>query len=281
MDTGIDTRHLYTAYRISANHVHTGNGSTKSVIGTGFLIQDGDAFYLVTNRHIVDLGYKAAKYIGFKVEQIRVAMHTRSDATKNQPDQLTEFAIAPGAMLYHPDDTVDIACAQLSTATVVAGPTNLRLDYLISIDCVADQPFFTETLEVGELVAFPGYPEWFDKNGSRPIMRTGTIVSDPQNDYRLTTGEASRGDGHLQLAFEAFSYGGNSGSPVFVTSRGLNAGIGIIYSGVYHPAMLIGINAGHLLVQDGTHSGLSRMYKSIAILAMIDHLKASAVGSDT
>ena len=104
-------------------------------------------------------------------------------------------------------------------------------------------------------------------------MRTGAIVSDPQFDYRYTPGPPTATDGNRQIIFDAFSTSGNSGSPVFVAQRGINAGPGFTYEGTYHPALLIGINAGHYNdPTHGYHAGLSRMFKISAILELLQSL---------
>lgn len=75
------------------------------------------------------------------------------------------------------------------------------------------------------------------------------------------------------IAYEAFSFGGSSGSPVFAIHNGFPVG-GAIQAGenFYRPVMLIGINAGHLVVDglDRHHAGISYMYKSSVILQIID-----------
>lgn len=136
---------------------------------------------------------------------------------------------------------------------------------------MANEEDFAEHLDVGEAVVFPGFPEWYDRNGERPILRTGTIVSDPRFDYRMNAEPPRIGDGNDQMAFEAFSLSGNSGSPVFVLQRGMRPGNGLIYDGKAHSLMLVGINAGHMR-HAGEHSGLSYLYKSTAILQLLEML---------
>src|SRR5262249_17785191 len=98
----------------------------------------------------------------------------------------------------------------------------------------------------------------------RPILRTGTISSDPRCDYSFS----GRYDGEC-LAYEAFSFGGSSGSPVFAVQKRPRPGDGITFPG-YRELLFIGINAGHLPTGSGQHSGISLLYKSFAILDIID-----------
>ena len=113
-------------------------------------------------------------------------------------------------------------------------------------------------------MAFPGYPPWYDRLSSRPILRTGTISSDPRFDYS----HSGSYDGEC-IAYEAFSFGGSSGSPVFTLQKGPRPGEGISFPG-FRDVMMIGINAGHLKGDHDTHSGISYLYKSSAILDIID-----------
>lgn len=69
---------------------------------------------------------------------------------------------------------------------------------------LADTPMFANVLEVGEPLSFPGFPDWHEHNGDRPILRTGTIVSDRRQGHRMNSGPTVKGDGNQQLAFEAF-----------------------------------------------------------------------------
>ena len=96
----------------------------------------------------------------------------------------------------------------------------------------------------------------------------GTIASDPRLNYSCYPGEpiASR------IAYEGFSTGGASGSPVFAIQRGFLTGDGISApADFYREVKLIGINAGHFKDQDG-HSGISYLYKSSAIHDIIDSM---------
>jgi hypothetical protein len=71
------------------------------------------------------------------------------------------------------------------------------------------------------------------------------------------------------VAYEAFSFGGSSGSPVFATQRGIKPGAGMRFD-AYRESRLIGINAGHLAAAYGQHSGISYFYKASAILELTD-----------
>lgn len=71
------------------------------------------------------------------------------------------------------------------------------------------------------------------------------------------------------LAYEAFSYGGSSGSPVFAVQKGPRPGAGIAFPG-FRELKMIGINAGHLRTDEHHHSGISYLYKSYAVIELLD-----------
>ena len=144
----------------------------------------------------------------------------------------------------------------------------LSVDYFIDEQMIATKNDFEQKISVCDFVAFPGYPEWHDKATHRPIFRTGTIASDPRVDYSYKNVKGQC------VAFEAFSFGGSSGSPVFSLQKGLQPGAGISIPG-FRPAMFIGINAGHLVTKLHTHSdlmghsGISYFFKAPAIVDTI------------
>ena len=128
----------------------------------------------------------------------------------------------------------------------------------------ASQNDFDNNLAVCDMLAFIGYPEpFYDTERQAPILRSGIIASDPRFNYM----EKQFGN---CLAYEAFSLGGSSGSPVFAIQKGFKTGKGISApDGFYRPVLLVGINAGHYSNEEG-HSGISWFYKSSAIIEIIE-----------
>jgi hypothetical protein len=164
----------------------------------------------------------------------------------------------------------------------------LSWDYLLECEELWPQ------LEPGEFVTFPGYPIWYDRLQTRPVLRSGVIASDPQTNYRFGEGEPTKTDGNHQVLFDAFSTNGNSGSPVYVAQRGLapldlKFPTGSARSPVqgklaftnYHRSFLMGINASHYNDTDSKrpndHAGLSRMHKLSVIM---DVLRANEAPPD-
>lgn len=267
MDTGLGTINLYSACRVTASYLFTTPYQSQ---GTGFIVKLADGrLAVVTNRHVIEYPWIDPTYAGSVLQQVDLMVWR--DTTTTQ--QLT---LAPQAFRPHVDPTIDVAAAILDPNSTItaASPPNLEVGFWIDWGYINDQYWESVHLvEVGEPVMLPGYPEWFDRSAGRPIMRTGALVSDPQFDYRYLAGPPIPHDGNRQIIFEAFSTSGNSGGPVFVAQRGIFVKGGITYEGPYHPSMLVGINAGHYNdPTHGYHAGLSRMFKTSAILELLQTL---------
>jgi V8-like Glu-specific endopeptidase len=83
----------------------------------------------------------------------------------------------------------------------------------------------------------------------RPLIRAGRVASDPKFNFSVQGKDQGR-----CIAYEGFSYGGSSGSPVYDLKR----------------HKLIDINAGHLNNYElQTHSGISYFYQSSIILEIL------------
>ena len=171
----------------------------------------------------------------------------------------------------------DIACLTNIKAININGGNTIAIDHYLPHELLASATDFAEKISICDFLAFPGFPEWQDKRTKSPILRTGTISSDPSFDYSYS----GEDDGSC-VAYEAFSYGGSSGSPIYAVQKGPKPGVGIEFPG-FRPLLCVGINAGHLSVNyknDGTviekaidkpHSGISYFYKSTLILDLIDN----------
>lgn len=267
---GLSNGFLYSAFKIEATFIND-IAQPKSVTGTAFFVQNkAEQICLVTNRHVVDLAYQATdpNCKRFKLEGIRIR-GKQLDKTSNLPTQHQSMNILRPRynLRYSGVYENDVACIVAPKISSVDSSENCRVDFLIPHSLIADDTRISSKLTICDFVAFPGYPPWHDKRAERPILRTGTISSDPRFDY-----SHSRDYLGALIAYEAFSFGGSSGSPVFALEKGLKPGLGISFSG-YRELMMIGINAGHLWHEEKgkeSHSGISYMYKSSAILDIID-----------
>jgi hypothetical protein len=175
--------------------------------------------------------------------------------------QTCELLFQKEKVIFSKDELNDFAC-MLAPKLITAVPTEFCIDYHIPENMIATENDFQNDISVCDFVAFPGYPEWYDDQGQRPIFRGGTIASDPRVNYSY-----KKPMGNC-VAYEAFSFNGSSGSPIFALQKGIRPGAGLSFPD-FRPARFIGINAGHLPAPSASHSGISYFYKSSAILKAI------------
>jgi hypothetical protein len=141
---------------------------------------------------------------------------------------------------------------------------NARVDFILPHTELADANWIANNLNPCEFAAFPGYPIGSDLLSDRPIVRLGTIASDPRTDYSHLTSYLGR-----RIAYEALSSAGSSGSPVIAPQRGFRAGAGLTTT-AFREGKVIGINAGHIHGANAQHSGISYFIKSEAILGLLN-----------
>jgi hypothetical protein len=244
---------LYSAYRIAIEHSCSSGALT--VQGTAFYLSTAERLYLITNRHNLDLVMKHEKYAGYRPTRVSLSgyfgdHYLRCDMISN------ELLVG-----FPPNGTEDVAAIDVTNAPFKCNAHHEMQAFYLKESALADDQALAQ-LNICDMVALPGYPDFFDRNGDRPIMRMGTVASDPISDYRdLDMAPARR------IAYEAFSSAGSSGSPVFALAKGWKAGAGLS-GGYFRDLMLIGVNAGHLRGRDemGTsHSGISFCFKSTCI----------------
>ncbi|WOB73983.1 hypothetical protein [Achromobacter xylosoxidans] len=276
---GLTNQFLYSAYKIMATFCDE-IGNRKSGTGTCFFVKNKfDEICLITNRHVLDFSFKKRdksleESLKFKLYSIEICgKHGSID--DNYPIGDTKFSVIPDVK-FSQNQFNDIAC--IFPLRVLDGGL-AKIDYFVPYSFMATRHDFERELMICDFLAFPGFPEWHDKSANRPILRTGTISSDPRFDYSY--GDDVKG---ACLAYEAFSFSGSSGSPVFAVQKGPKPGSGISFPG-FRELKLVGINAGHLKVTErayrdkenvaNVHSGISYLYKTSAILDVIDGTPAS------
>ena len=262
MTHGLNNTFLYTGCRIISSF---GNGTnTASISGTGFFINKENNVFLITNRHMVDIEYGDVRkqYSGYKLLEFTID-NRRNDPKTHLPTDIVEIKIQNIDEFYFPEvKENDIAC--LKNIKYLGG--DVSIDFPIPYSLIATEEKIKEKLSVCDFVAFPGFPEWYDKRNNNPILRTGALASDPRFDY--SNEKEFMGN---CIAYEAFSSGGSSGSPVFAIQKGFPTGPGLTApENFYREILLIGINAGHFEAIDGQHSGISYLYKSSEIIKLID-----------
>ncbi|WP_448570067.1 hypothetical protein [Thalassotalea ganghwensis] len=261
---GLNNEYLYSAFKIEVEFADD-IGNVKSASGTGFFVKNSkDELCLVTNRHVLDINYKnisGKDYSKYTLYTVVVKGKGR-DATTGNPDIDVALHIAMPNLKFDSNINNDIACL-ISPQICAQNSINPTIDYFLPKSILATTQQFQSNLHVCDFLAFPGYPPWHDVAKIRPILRTGTISSDPRYNYQYK--QSVLGD---CTAYEAFSFGGSSGSPVFAIQKGPKPGPGISFPG-YRELLLVGINAGHLRTNKDEHSGISYFYKSYAILSLI------------
>lgn len=245
---------LYSAYKV-ATHFRDNIGTQKSFQGTAFVIALGSGdLAIVTNRHVIDVDYKepTGKYKKFKLAAI-TATGRRED------DSLYRFAIdITSSIAYSRNVLDDVAVFISPKCQALENMPDMKLFYHFGLEDLADDDFFHSQLAPFDVVAFAGFPEEHDRLAERPLMRGGRIASDPKFDFSLNAKAAGR-----CVAYEAFSHGGASGSPVYALAKGFRGLEGA------RTGRLVGINAGHLNREMGQHTGLSYFYRSTVILEIL------------
>jgi hypothetical protein len=269
MFNGLGNQALYAAFRITSHFRLRDTSDVLTKMGTAFFVTNlRGKNCIVTNRHILDAGYNepAGKYLGAVLHSVLVEGFSAAEggvmSLPVAPISL-EVMVQSSALSFPPDYFEDVACF-IDPKVIVRHGGDASIHFFLKHEELADDAWIESQLSVCDFVAFPGFPPWHDKLALRPILRTGTISSDPRTNYsdeRIAKGR--------RVAYEAFSFGGSSGSPIFATQKGFQATGGITVTG-FREAKVVGINAGHLEGDFGAHSGVSYFIKSSAILNLID-----------
>lgn len=261
---GLSNEFLYSAKRI-VTYWNTSKGLIEST-GTGFFVRKDNDIYLITNRHVVELTYAHPEYDGAVLKHFLIEGYECAEVGK-LPSQYSTLAIKnANDFVVHPNRFNDIACLKNPQCDLDISKSN-TISLPIAYEMLATVEEINTKLTVCDTIAYPGFPQWYDKKNSTPIFRMGTIASDPRVGYacKITDPDADR------VAYEGFSSSGASGSPVFAIQRGFQVGKGInAPEGFYRRVMLVGINAGHFSDDHDHHSGISYFYKSSAIIDVIN-----------
>ena len=261
---GLSNEFLYSAKRIVTHW--SINQKNISLIGTGFFISKDSNIYLITNRHVIELTYSHPEYKDAVLKQFLIEGYECVEEGELPTQYSTIIINNPNDFVVHTNEFNDIACLKnpkVNTSISKSSTISLPIGY----EMLATNEDFNTKLLVCDTIAYPGFPEWYDKKNRTPIFRMGTIASDPRVGYahKDTAPNADR------VAYEGFSTSGASGSPVFAIQRGFAVGKGInVPEGFYRQVMLVGINAGHFSDVENHHSGISIFYKSSAIIELIN-----------
>ena len=253
---------LYAVSKIRVVFINEDNTYSVTSYGTGFFIVKVDKEYFITNRHVVDPErIESIKGRNFHLYQIYIDRRVIKE--RNSP-QTEELLVKSFKQTLPDNEFDDIACLSEIEYNTIPTIGYTRIDF----ELLADKELFDTSFSICDMLAFIGFPEGqYDVKHNLPIVRSGIISSDPRVNYSV--GDNDRGN---RIAYEVFSTGGSSGSPVFSIQKGFPLGKGL--SGptdFYRPVKLIGINAGHLLdPKTGGHLQLSYFYRSDQIISIIE-----------
>lgn len=231
----------------------------------------------MTNRHVVQIDYRNEKYKGYKLVELKIESNYRDNIT-NKCETRKEIVIKNyNSFVFSKNENDDVACL----FGIDGSKQNIGIKEAVDYSMLADDKWINEKLCVCDLIAIPGFPNRFDKNNNAPIMRSGTIASDPRLDY---SGAENDTIISKRIAYEGYSKNGASGSPVFVLQKGFATDKGLSTpEDFYREVKLVGINALHYtdteIIEENEkgekigyfeHSGISIFYKSSIIKEMID-----------
>ncbi len=288
---GLNNSYLYAAKKIQV--VFSNGKTSKPIQGTGFFIEKEDKIILVTNRHMVDPLFYSPDLVDYSIISFIIESYQSFDENRKpiyfnlgEVVNFNEFIVAA--------DSNDVACL----FNVKIKNPGFTINSCIDYEMLADERWINEKLCVCDSIAYPGFPQWYDKKNNTPIFRMGTIASDPRFNYSYSS--VNYQNRLAIVAYEGFSTGGSSGSPVFAVQKGFQIGTGLkAPSDFFREVKLIGINAGHFTdtiigqVKDNNidewddtnhingyekdgqkavsevHSGISFFYKSNVIIDII------------
>lgn len=215
--------------------IETNNGAGRSR-GTGFMFalqmkHDEIAPLLVTNKHVLE-----------DTKELTIKLSLSSPTDHTQKIGIAKYTLKEGVnsiIFQHPDRDIDLAAINIAallqnlTDTGYAGHGTMFSEH----DLVRSEDL--DSLEQAETVVMVGYPTGLsDEKHNLPIVRQGSIASDPRIDF----------DGRRHFVIDCACFPGSSGSPVVLKekqffnvdkgiatiSRRPNKLIGVLYAGPTH-----------------------------------------------
>jgi hypothetical protein len=194
------------------------NNGHEQIVGTGFLMQINDIFYLVTAKHVIEKNW----------QNLHVFLNTT---------QLKAPSAKPLSVIYnngyswirHPDPKVDIAI--LPFLKDVNDQVRFVPDSLIPKDMAE----IHELVDVFYVSFHPGLNSFQNDGCVNPIVRKGVISRVNNNDTFYIDGSA---------------FPGNSGSPIFLFPTPIKISNGGISIGAPTKISLLGVMGAYLPYQD-------------------------------
>ncbi len=173
--------------------------------------------------------------------------------------------ITHNEILFDQNGLNDVAVIFDVQAGNLDGSHDRRWEYCFKFNQVATEEELANDLHPFDLLAFPSFPDGYDRLGLRAIIRGGTVACDPRFDYSYD--DEDRGD---IILFEGLSFGGSSGSPVIAIPKVPPVNVDPNPVNKFRRLLVVGVNAGHLKRGFGEHSGLSYFVRSSVIRRIIE-----------
>lgn len=219
-------------------------GNSLTGTGTGFwLISDRGFPYFVTNRHNVDPHLNRKLGENYRLCSASIAMRAYCTKTNQPGGDVHPLEIDLGlAQWYYPKDNSDVVVLRPSMLAQPGG------DGLINAGIPVSFLKHPDPVEIMDSLFFVGFPGRTRTGAAydMPIARPCTIASLPDIDYSIEDRTIPTSNTCLVAGL---SFGGSSGSPVFMEKKA--------------QLELLGIMTGHMQADiiggdwAGQHSGLS------------------------
>ena len=157
-----------------------------SAHGSGFWVRNGHDVLFVTNRHMIDLEYKAPKYggHGYSLSSVEILSFDASGRSGR-------LRLIHADILTHESAEIEVALMRVrrheSPDRIMVVP--------VGVEIIADASLVESQLEWGAQVSFSSFQPWRDTQTERPIVRSGILASDPAHSFGTTTRRPRRTPG--------------------------------------------------------------------------------------
>lgn len=190
---------FFTTVRIEASSKDKEGTSTGTAFVFGYPHQDGNALFLVTNKHVVADSDTTRFFF------------TESDGERPIIGQRFDIELQDQAWFGHPEPNIDITITPLIPIIIEVEKTGKHVFFKSIPHSLIPTSSQLNELDALEQVTFVGYPSGiFDMKNLLPILRRGTTASPLQIDY----------EGEPVFLVDASVFPGSSGSPVFICDNG-------------------------------------------------------------
>ncbi len=190
---------FFTTVRIEASNKDKQGTSTGTAFVFSYPYQDGDALFLVTNKHVV-ADSDTSKFF-----------FTVSDGEKPLIGQRFDIDLHGQGWFGHPEPNIDITITPLVPIIIEIEKTGKHVFFKTIPHSFIPTSSQLDELDALEQVTFVGYPNGiYDTKNLLPIIRKGTTASPLQIDYQ----------GEPTFLIDASVFPGSSGSPVFICDTG-------------------------------------------------------------